>query len=62
MRTKTKGWIVVRSVNDNPLVVEGPTHETEAQAIAAAEALIDETDANSDASFTVFVLPATQIS
>lgn len=61
-RVQTPGWIVVAQVNDNPLTVEGPTHPTEAAALEAAEAVADQLDDGSDASFAVFVIPATQVS
>lgn len=61
-RVKTPGFIVVAQVNDNPLTVEGPTYAKEADAIKEAEAVADRLEADSDASYTVFVLPATQVS
>lgn len=61
-RVKTPGFIVVAQVNDMPLTVEGPTHRDQSEAVKAAEAVADQLEADSDISWTVFVLPATQVS
>ena len=58
----TKGWLVVAQVNDNPLKTFGPIFKDESAAVEEARAVRDKLDEGSDASFTVFVHPATQLS
>lgn len=57
----TKGWMVVAQVNDNPLKVFGPVFKDESSAVEEGRAVRDKLDEGSDASFAVYVIPATQI-